>query len=125
MAVRGHNAQLIFFATLTKILLCKKVFLLCVFFFCSNLYLFFVSFITFIFNPVFLVCLCFYFFCCSSHFASTFLFLVFVSFTFAAQFFLEPQLWLEGSYELGSVHVSLHPFLLLSFCLDVFLGLAH
>ena len=35
--------------------------------------------------------------------------------------FLDPRLWPEGSYELGSVRPSILP----SFCLKVFLGLAH
>ena len=38
---------------------------------------------------------------------------------------LDPQLQAEGSYELGSVRPSVRHLVRLSFCPDVFLGLAH
>ena len=38
---------------------------------------------------------------------------------------LDPWLWPEVSYELVSVRLSFRPSVLPSFCLKVFLGLAH
>ena len=49
----------------------------------------------------------------------------FIFFTNLELCLLEPQPWPEGSYELGSVHPSIHPSFLLCYRVEVFLGLAH
>ena len=39
--------------------------------------------------------------------------------------FLDFRFWPEGSYKLGSIHLSVHPSVWPSFCLQVFSELAH